>query len=87
MARFFSRHYDTTIGPKRESTSYAKIAADFEFASNDILFFSDIAAELEAAISAGLLAIAVVRPGNAPLPETYHGPRIESFSKHLSIRS
>ena len=79
LTRFFARYYDTTIGPKRESTSYAKIATDFGIAPNDILFLSDIAAELEAAVSAGLQAIAVVRPGNAALPESYLGPRIESF--------
>ncbi len=80
LTRFFKRHYDTTIGPKRDSASYARIALDFGFSPHDILFLSDIAAELEAATSAGLQAIAVVRPGNAPLPETYCGSRIDSFS-------
>lgn len=78
---FFQRHYDTTIGPKRESRSYSRIADEFGYAANEILFLSDIAAELEAATTAGLEAIAVVRPGNAALPESYRGDRIESFSE------
>ena len=81
LTPFFERHYDTTIGPKRDLASYKKIADDFGFKPNDILFLSDIAAELEAARAAGLQAIAVVRPGNAALPDSYQGARIESFTE------
>ncbi len=81
LTRFFVKHYDTTIGPKRENTSYTRIASDFGFEPTDILFLSDIAAELEAAISSGLQATAVVRPGNAELPESYRGTQIKSFSE------
>lgn len=80
---YFVRHYDTTIGPKRDSASYARIAVDFGLAPDEILFLSDVAGELEAATAAGMLAIAVVRPGNAALPESYRGPRIESFEELL----
>jgi len=81
LTRFFIRHYDTTIGPKRESASYTRIAADFGFEPSEILFLSDIAAELEAAVASGLQATAVVRPGNAELPESYRSSRINSFSE------
>ncbi len=76
---YFIRNYDTTIGPKREMASYQRIAIDFGFHPREILFLSDILAELDAATAAGFQAIAVVRPGNAPLPENDQQARIESF--------
>ena len=49
-----SGHYDTTIGSKREAPSYARIATDIGSSPGEILFLSDIIAELDAAKSAGL---------------------------------
>ena len=57
-------HYDTTTGPKRESSSYAKIAADMGVEPRRILFVSDVGAELDAARSAGMATALAVRPGN-----------------------
>lgn len=57
-----SGHYDTTTGPKREAESYRLIAADIGQPPGEILFLSDIAAELDAARSAGLQTALVVRP-------------------------
>jgi enolase-phosphatase E1 len=62
----FRGHYDTTTGPKKEAESYRKIAAEFRLPPGDILFLSDVVAELDAARQAGLAAGLVVRPGNAP---------------------
>jgi enolase-phosphatase E1 len=62
----FRGHYDTTIGGKKEAASYQKIAGDFRLTPAEILFLSDIAAELDAARAAGLQTALVVRPGNAP---------------------
>ena len=61
----FRGHYDTTTGPKKEAESYRRIAADFDLPSGEIVFASDIVAELDAARVAGLLTVLVVRPGNA----------------------
>jgi enolase-phosphatase E1 len=60
--------HDTTTGPKREASSYARIAQEMGIASQEILFISDVVAELEAASSAGLAAVLAIRPGNAPQP-------------------
>jgi enolase-phosphatase E1 len=85
LNRYFIRNYDTTIGPKRVMESYQRIAADFGFAPNDILFLSDIAAELDAATNASFQTLVVVRPGNAALPESDARARIESFEQlHLT---
>lgn len=57
-------HYDTTIGPKREADSYRRIAGQFQLPPAEILFLSDIVAELDAARDAGLQTALVFRPGN-----------------------
>lgn len=79
--QLFSGHYDTTIGSKREAASYSRIADDWGLAPGEIVFISDLAAELEAASAAGLKAVASIRPGNAPLPESAPWPRIGSFAE------
>jgi enolase-phosphatase E1 len=61
----FRGHYDTTIGPKKEAESYRKIAAEFGSPAGEILFLSDVVAELDAAREAGMRTGLCVRPGNA----------------------
>jgi enolase-phosphatase E1 len=77
----FSGHYDTTSGSKRESASYTRIARDWGLPPQQLLFVSDIAAELDAALAAGLQVVASIRPGNAALPETRTWPSIDSFAQ------
>jgi enolase-phosphatase E1 len=77
----FSGHYDTTIGGKKESQSYQRIAEDWGLPPADILFISDIAAELEAARTAGLQTLASIRPGNSPLADTGDLACITSFEQ------
>jgi enolase-phosphatase E1 len=57
-------HYDTTTGPKREAASYRAIAADMGLDPREILFVSDVGAELDAAREAGMATALAVRPGN-----------------------
>ena len=57
-------HYDTTTGPKREAASYARIAADMGLEPRQILFVSDVGAELDAARAAGMATALAIRPGN-----------------------
>ncbi|MFO0923464.1 MAG: acireductone synthase [Pirellulales bacterium] len=78
---YFISHYDTTIGNKRESASYQRIAADIGTEPNRVLFVSDVAAELDAAREAGMQAVACCRVGNAPLPSDYTGSQITSFDQ------
>jgi enolase-phosphatase E1 len=79
----FRGHYDTTTGPKKEADSYRKIAADFDMQPDEVLFLSDIVAELDAARVAGLQTALVVRPGN-PASQTSTGEphaQIASFAQ------
>lgn len=72
-------HFDTTTGPKREADSYRRIAAALRRAPVELLFVSDVAAELDAAREAGLATLLCVRPGAEPRP----GPHavIRSFAE------
>lgn len=72
-------HYDTTTGPKREQASYQAIAADMQLPPRQILFISDVGAELDAARAAGMATAAAIRPGNRPLESLYEHEAIESF--------
>ncbi len=64
LTGYISGYFDTTIGPKREPASYRSISEQIELPAGEILFLSDVTAELEAAKTAGLQTILSVRPGN-----------------------
>ena len=72
LTPLLSWHFDTGVGAKREPASYTRIAHDVNVAAGDILFVSDVAAELDAARTAGLQTALIVRPGNPPQPDTGH---------------
>lgn len=81
LLELFSAHYDTTTGPKKEVASYEEIANDTGFTPNDIVFVSDVAAELDAAAAAGLQTVLSVRPGNAAVENASDYTVIESFEQ------
>jgi enolase-phosphatase E1 len=64
--------YDTKIGGKKSSASYAAIAADAGRAPEAILFLSDVVEELDAARAAGLATALALRPGNRAQPPHTH---------------
>jgi enolase-phosphatase E1 len=80
LLSYFSGHYDTTIGSKKEAASYTRIAEQWGLASNAILFVSDILAELNAAQAAGLQTALAIRPGNSAITESHTHRPIHSFS-------
>ena len=86
VLHFFRGHYDTTIGSKREPDSYSAIAAEFELPGTDILFLSDVVAELDAAREAGMQTALCVRPGNTEIPEGTNHPRFTSF-REIELQS
>lgn len=63
LTPYFSNYFDTTIGGKRETLTYSKIADLLHVSPENILFLSDIKEELEAAKEAGLDTIQLLRPG------------------------
>ena len=81
LTDLFSAHYDTTIGTKRDAASYARIAAESQYDPSEIVFVTDVHAELLAASQAGMQVVASVRPNNIPLPAEFTGLIITSFSQ------
>jgi enolase-phosphatase E1 len=81
LLEFFRGHYDTTFGHKREQSSYQRIAAEMKLPPDEILFLSDMVAELDAAIAAGMRSGLVVRPGNAPVPPRHPHRVISGFDQ------
>jgi enolase-phosphatase E1 len=65
-------YFDTQTGPKREPASYASIATVTGTPPDDMLFISDVAAELDAARLAGMRTVLAQRPGNPPQPPHTH---------------
>lgn len=61
LRSFFSNNFDTSIGHKREVESYKKISSQLKIPVSEILFLSDIKEELDAAKSAGLHTVQLVR--------------------------
>jgi enolase-phosphatase E1 len=61
LTSFLSGYFDTTSGPKGEASSYTKIARELGFTPSGITFFSDAAAETDAALKAGMSAYRVDR--------------------------
>ncbi|MGH9818608.1 MAG: acireductone synthase, partial [Pyrinomonadaceae bacterium] len=70
LTPFISDHFDTNVGAKRESESYARIASALGFEASEILFVSDVAEELDAAKLSGFQTVLSMRPGNAEIAGT-----------------
>ncbi len=74
-------HYDTTTGPKREAASYAAIAADMGCEPRQVLFVSDVGAELDAARAAGMATALAIRPGNREPGGVFEHEAVRSFAE------
>ena len=76
LTPFIDSYFDTKIGKKGEAESYRKIAEAMRLPPQEILFISDVVAELDAANQAGMKTILSIRPGNAP-----QHPSVRSFDE------
>ncbi|MDE2515171.1 MAG: acireductone synthase [Rhodospirillales bacterium] len=72
LTGLFSGWFDTTTGAKRDAASYRAIAAALGLPAAAILFLSDVTAELDAAVAAGLRACQLVRAQDGTQPGTAH---------------
>jgi enolase-phosphatase E1 len=80
LTPLFSGYFDTTIGGKKESASYRTIAREIGVPAEEILFLSDIDAELAAAKEAGFNTTLLARDS---LPEASPYPTVKSFETIL----
>lgn len=85
LTPLFSGWFDTEVGGKREHASYARIVERIGVAAGEILFLSDVVAELDAARQAGLQTVLVDRVEDYPQPrsaqETNGHRRVTSFEQ------
>lgn len=68
LTGLFSAWFDTEIGGKRDAASYIRIAEALQVAPVELLFLSDVVAELDAAREAGLGTVLVDRLEDYPEP-------------------
>src|SRR5262245_36332289 len=78
LTRFIDKYFDTTIGPKTDSSSYQRIASSLVMPESEILFVSDSLPELNAARAAGMETSWCVRSDDV---------RTESAGGHQVVRS
>ncbi len=63
LTPLFSGYFDTTTGPKQTADSYRRILLAIGLPAEEVLFLSDIVAELDAAREAGMQTRQLVRDG------------------------
>lgn len=71
LTPYIRAYFDTTTGPKNVSQSYVDIALGLERTPPEVLFISDVAAELDAAAKVGMHTALCVRTSGA---EPSRGP-------------
>jgi enolase-phosphatase E1 len=80
LTRFIRAYFDTTTGPKTAPHSYERIAVALERSPSEVLFLSDIGAELDAALTAGMQTALCVRTPGSALPTGAH-PVVHTFDQ------
>jgi len=85
LRALFEGYFDTTIGPKRESASYRRIAQTIGLPPERVVFFSDHPLELDAARAAGMQTMQLARAedgvsaeGTHPATDTFAGIELET---------
>ena len=85
LTALFAGFFDTEVGGKREPGSYRVIASRLDVAPGEIVFLSDVVAELDAARDAGLRTVLLDRRTDYPQPRSgarANGhARVESFAE------
>ncbi|MBM75502.1 MAG: acireductone synthase [Proteobacteria bacterium] len=69
LTHFLSDHFDLGVGYKYEASSYQNICLKLQMEASDVLFLSDVEAELDAASSVGMKTVRLFRDG---VEETAH---------------
>ncbi len=80
LTKFIRSYFDMTIGAKTEAGSYRRIANEIRLPPSEILFLSDVIAELDAAQLAGMRTALCVRPGR-PHPASCTHPVVHTFDE------
>ncbi|MBB1488425.1 acireductone synthase [Oceanospirillum sediminis] len=78
LNHLFEGNFDTLIGGKKDVASYQAIAEQLDLPAQEILFLSDVIAELDAAQAAGLKTTHLIRE---PGMETGEHPQVSRFDQ------
>lgn len=81
LTPWLNAFFDTRVGPKTAPESYRHVADALKISTGDLLFLSDVTAELSAARLAGAEVKLVVRPGNAAQPGAIAFETVENFER------
>lgn len=81
LSNFIDQYFDTNVGKKGEAQSYRKIAETLGLRPDEILFISDVVAELDAAREAGMETLLSIRPGNQSQERAESYQAIHSFEE------
>ena len=81
LTKFIDNYFDTNVGKKGDAESYRRIAEALSQNANDVLFISDVVAELDAATEAGMSTLLSIRPGNPPQNNTDRYRAIHTFDE------
>jgi enolase-phosphatase E1 len=80
LTPLFSGFFDTRVGGKKESTSYAAIVRELGLPAEEVLFLSDVREELDAARAAGLRTWCLLREEGPQIDPALH-PTARSFDE------
>jgi enolase-phosphatase E1 len=86
LTEFIDDFFDTNVGHKTDPGSYMRIAGLLRKPS-EILFISDVVAELDAAKTAGFQTLLCARPGNHPQSSLSIHDTIYTFDEVLIVAS
>lgn len=86
LTPWIDTYFDTATGPKFDAESYRRIAAALGYLPGQVLFVSDVVAELDAACGAGMQTALRVRP--APYRDGTRSDAADpATGEHIVIRS
>ena len=81
LTKFIDNYFDTNVGKKGEAESYRRIVEALKLRAEEILFISDVVAELDAATEAGMQTLLSIRPGNPPQNHADRHQTIHTFDE------
>jgi enolase-phosphatase E1 len=79
LTPLFSGYFDTEIGAKRDPEAYRRILSAINARGDEVLFLSDIVAELDAARAAGMRTTLLARPPSDCPADSAH-PCVSTFT-------
>jgi enolase-phosphatase E1 len=80
LTRYLDGYFDTTTGAKASAASYQAISENIGAPATEVLFVSDVTAELDAARAAGMMTALCVRPGSREMEQSAH-PIVRTFDE------